>query len=100
MTGAIGELPGLEERHAGFRGLRLRYYVGGEGPPILLVHGLSGAASNWVELAPLLASRHRVLVPDLPGHGGSSPLPAAPTLNPYADVVGFLAEREGMLPAA
>jgi pimeloyl-ACP methyl ester carboxylesterase len=40
-----------------------------------------------------------VLVPDLPGHGRSSPLAAAATLNPYADVVAALAEREGMLPA-
>ena len=81
-------------------GARLRYYVGGEGPPLLLVHGLGGAASNWSELAPLLASRRRLLVPDLPGHGGSSPLPSAPTLSPFADVLATIAERERMLPAA
>jgi pimeloyl-ACP methyl ester carboxylesterase len=99
MTAATA-LPELEERSLRLRGVRTRYFVGGAGPPLVLVHGLSGAASNWAELAPLLAERHRLLVPDLPGHGGSSPLPAAPSLNPYADVVGLLAEREGMLPAA
>ena len=37
-------------------------------------------------MAPALAQRCRVLVPELPGHGGSSPLPApAETLDPYAD---------------
>jgi pimeloyl-ACP methyl ester carboxylesterase len=90
----------LEERTATVRGIRLRYYVGGDGAPLVLVHGLGGAASNWVELAPALVRRHRVLVPDLPGHGGSSPLPAAPSLTPFADVVLLLAERERMLPAA
>jgi pimeloyl-ACP methyl ester carboxylesterase len=90
----------LEERTATFRGARLRYFVGGAGSPLLLVHGLGGAASNWVELAPALARRHRVLALDLPGHGGSSPLPAAPTLSPFADAVAAVVELEGMAPAA
>jgi pimeloyl-ACP methyl ester carboxylesterase len=90
----------LDERRLEWHGARLRYFVGGEGPPLLLVHGLGGAAWNWVELVPLLASRFRLLVPDLPGHGGSSPLPAAPTLNPFADAVAAMAERERMVPAA
>src|SRR5207244_6439610 len=73
--------------------------VGGSGPPLVLVHGLGGAASNWTELAPLLATRHRLLVPDLPGHWGSSALPAVSGLEPFADRVALVAEREGMLPA-
>src|SRR5918996_2195461 len=92
-------LPGFEERWADVRGVRMRYFVGGEGSPLVLVHGLSGAATNWCELAPLLARGRRVLVPDLPGHGASGPLPAAPSLNGYADRVRHLAELEGMLPA-
>jgi pimeloyl-ACP methyl ester carboxylesterase len=97
MTDA--KLPGLEERFADVKGVRMRYFVGGEGPPLLLVHGLGGAASNWTELVPLLARRHRLLVPDLPGHGGSSALPAVSGLEPFADRVALVAEREGMLPA-
>jgi pimeloyl-ACP methyl ester carboxylesterase len=93
------KLPGLEERFADLKGARLRYFVGGEGPPLILVHGLGGAAANWTELAPLLATRHRLLVPDLPGHGGSEPLPAVSGLEPFADRVALLAEREAMLPA-
>jgi pimeloyl-ACP methyl ester carboxylesterase len=91
---------GLEERWADVRAVRMRYLVGGEGPPLLLVHGWTGAASNFVELAPLLATRFRVLAPDLPGHGGSAPLPAAPNLDAYADRVRAVAALEGMLPAA
>ncbi len=99
MTDAKVELPGFEERFAEARGCRLRYLVGGEGEPLMLVHGLGGAASNWLALAPLLLPGRRVLVPDLPGHGGSEPLPAAPNLNAYADRLALVAEREGFSPA-
>ena len=97
MTDA--KLPALEERFAELKGSSMRYFVGGEGPPLILVHGLGGAAANWTELAPLLVPNHRLLVPDLPGHGGSEALPAVSGLEPFADRVAALAAREGMLPA-
>src|SRR6266536_2447793 len=97
MTDA--KLPRLEERFAEVKGVRMRYFLGGEGPPLILVHGLGGAAANWTELVPLLVRRHRLLVPDLPGHGGSTALPAVAGLEPFADRVALVAEREGMLPA-
>ena len=97
MTDA--KLPGLEERFAEVKGVRMRYFLGGEGPPLILVHGLGGAAANWTELVPLLVRRHRLLVPDLPGHGGSTALPAVAGLEPFADRVALVAEREAMLPA-
>ena len=93
------KLAGLEERFADVKGVRMRYFVGGDGPPLVLTHGLGGAAANWTELASILAPRHRLLVPDLPGHGGSSALPAISGLEPYADRVALVAEREEMLPA-
>jgi pimeloyl-ACP methyl ester carboxylesterase len=93
-------ISGFDERWAETRAVRTRYLVGGAGPPLVIVHGWTGAASNFVELAPLLARRFRVLIPDLPGHGGSSPLPAAPNLDAYADRVRDVAAAEEMLPAA
>ena len=48
---------GLKERFTEIKGVRMRYFVGGEGPPLILVHGLGGAAANWTELAPLLTKR-------------------------------------------
>jgi pimeloyl-ACP methyl ester carboxylesterase len=92
--------PGFEERFLDARGSRLRYLVAGEGEPLVLVHGLGGAAANWLALAPLLLPGWRLIVPELPGHGGSSPLPAAPSLSPYADRLGLLLEHEGATPAA
>jgi pimeloyl-ACP methyl ester carboxylesterase len=47
------------------------HYVdfGGEGPPLVCVHGLAGSALNWMAVAPALARRHRVLAVDLRGFG-------------------------------
>lgn len=85
MTDATVLLAGLEERLYERRGALIRTFEGGEGPPLLLVHGFGGAAWNFTELAPLLPGR-RLIIPDLPGHGASSPLPA-PTLAGFADVL-------------
>ena len=93
------KLAGLDERFAEVRGVRMRYFVGGEGPPLILVHGLGGAASNWTELAPLLLGSRRLLVPDLPGHSGSTALPGVSGLESFADRVAAVARRERMLPA-
>jgi len=92
-------LRGFEPRVAEVDGVRTRYFVGGEGPPLVVVHGLGGAAVNFTLLAPLLARRHRVLIPDLPGHGKTEPLERADDLTAYADHVAALAELEGMFPA-
>ena len=93
-------IPGFEERFVVVKSCRLRYFVGGQGPPVVLVHGLGGCAVNWVDVAPLLARSRRVLVPELPGHGRSEQLAAVPNLAVFADRIGTVAEREGMLPAA
>jgi pimeloyl-ACP methyl ester carboxylesterase len=90
----------LELHLAEVRSTRLRYYVGGEGEPLVLVHGLGGSAANWLALVPLLLPGRRLLVPELPGHGGSEPLPAASSLSAYADRIALLLEREGLGPAA
>jgi pimeloyl-ACP methyl ester carboxylesterase len=90
-------LEGFEERSAEVKGRRLRWFVAGpeDGPPLVLLHGLAGAAVNWSLLVPRLAETRRVVVVDLPGHGGSEPLPAAPSLAPYADRVARAAAAEG-----
>jgi pimeloyl-ACP methyl ester carboxylesterase len=92
-------LRGFEPRVADVGGVRTRYFVGGAGPPLVVVHGLGGAAVNFTLLAPLLARHHRVLIPDLPGHGRSEPLERADDLTAYADHVAAVAELEGMFPA-
>jgi pimeloyl-ACP methyl ester carboxylesterase len=46
----------------------------GEGPPVVLVHGLGGASINWLTAARHLRSRRRVLAIDLVGFGLTPPL--------------------------
>ena len=98
-TDATSVLSGFRVREITYRETPLRYAVGGAGPPLVLVHGLGGAASNWLAIAPALAAERRVIVPELPGHGGAAPLPAAPTVDPFADAVLAVLEAEDALPA-
>ncbi len=53
-------------------GQRLAYLEAGQGPPILLIHGIAEAAWAWEVIIPALARGHRVIAPDLLGHGRSA----------------------------
>lgn len=59
----------------------------GDGPPLLLIHGGHGAWSHWIRNIPALARHRRLLVPDLPGHGGSSKPPEPVTGHGLAAIV-------------
>ena len=52
-------------------GLRVSYRVTGEGPPLLLVHGLTMQAATWQPYIDRLATRFHVIALDLRGHSGS-----------------------------
>jgi pimeloyl-ACP methyl ester carboxylesterase len=93
-------LPGFSAHFAEIDGVRTRYFLGGDGPPLTIVHGLGGAAVNFTKLAPILARRRRVLIPDLPGHGLSEPFEHVEGIATYSRHVHKLAALEGMLPGA
>jgi pimeloyl-ACP methyl ester carboxylesterase len=77
-------------------GAPARVWVGGEGTPLLLVHGgWGGAEIAWGQVLPALARRFRVIAPDLPGLGHAAQ-PALGSLSAYAawlarllDTLGF-----------
>ena len=48
-------------------------FVGGSGPVLMLLHGAGDHAGTWSRVAPALAARHTLVVPDLAGHGASAP---------------------------
>jgi pimeloyl-ACP methyl ester carboxylesterase len=96
VTDRKHRLEGFDERELAWGGTRLRYAVGGDGPPLVLVHGLGGTIENWRALAPPLAASYRVLVPDLPGHGHSAPLPKASNVDPLAEAVLGVVDAEGI----
>lgn len=74
----------------------VRYHVGGDGTPLLLLHGLSGATGNWVELLPELVRRHRVIAVELPGHSGSGPLPKGASTADFAAAAAGVLDAEGV----
>jgi len=63
-------------RFPGADGLPLAYHALGDGPPVVLIHGLfSNAQVNWIKpghAARLAAAGRRVVMPDLRGHGASA----------------------------
>lgn len=59
-------------RYAGNSHVRIHYYTGGSGSPVVLVHGLGGRSEDWANLMPqLVRDHHRVYALDLPGYGRS-----------------------------
>jgi FAD/FMN-containing dehydrogenase/pimeloyl-ACP methyl ester carboxylesterase len=59
------------ERRLELAGISTPVLEGGEGPPVLLLHGPGGSAAHWFRVIPALLNTHRVIVPDLPGQGSS-----------------------------
>jgi pimeloyl-ACP methyl ester carboxylesterase len=68
----------LEERWLD-RPRRLRYLIGGDGPPLLLCHGFIGSAENFESWVSELSTRRTLVIPDLPGCGVSPALPGRHT---------------------
>jgi pimeloyl-ACP methyl ester carboxylesterase len=52
-------------------GRSVSYMEAGEGPVLLLVHGIAGSCENWREVIEPLSRHHTVIAPDFPGHGAS-----------------------------
>ena len=62
----------LDHRSIRLHGREVAYVVGGEGPTLLLIHGIGGDWRTWEPVLEDLARQHRVVAPDLPGHGRSA----------------------------
>jgi pimeloyl-ACP methyl ester carboxylesterase len=65
-------------------GHRVRYRIGGEGPAIVLIHGIAGSSATWDQVLPQLARDYTVLAPDLLGHGDSAKPRGDYSLGAYA----------------
>jgi len=65
-------------------GHRVSYRVAGEGPVILLIHGVAGSSDQWEPAMALLTGDHTVIAPDLLGHGESAKPRGDYSLGAYA----------------
>jgi pimeloyl-ACP methyl ester carboxylesterase len=63
---------GLEEATATIPGFEMPYLHGGEGEPLLLIHGFGADKNNFTRVARLLTPHYHVVIPDLPGFGDAS----------------------------
>jgi pimeloyl-ACP methyl ester carboxylesterase len=66
---------------------------GGDGKPLLMVHGLGGNAMNWMAVGPELAENHRVLALDLAGFGRTPLFNRSAALGANAELVHRLIEQ-------
>ena len=73
LSATAGKVPtGFTEHTADVNGVRLHYFIGGKGSPVVLLHGYAETSHMWFPIMPLLAERHTVIVPDLRRAGDSS----------------------------
>jgi haloacetate dehalogenase len=63
--------PDFTEEHVTVRGVELFARIGGQGPPLLLLHGYPETHACWHRVAPTLARDFTVVAPDLRGYGRS-----------------------------
>ncbi|MER5460066.1 alpha/beta hydrolase [Streptomyces sp. NPDC002668] len=84
----------VELRHHVVHGYRRAYRIAGDGPAVLLIHGIGDSSATWVDLMPGLARRYTVIAPDLLGHGASDKPRADYSVAAYAngmrDLLGVL----------
>jgi pimeloyl-ACP methyl ester carboxylesterase len=66
----LAQMPATQRRLT-LAGISTAVLEGGNGPPIVLLHGPAANATHWMRVTPGLVEARHVIVPDLPGHGAS-----------------------------
>jgi pimeloyl-ACP methyl ester carboxylesterase len=91
---AVDAEPEIEVRSAVVHGYRRVYRIAGQGPPLLLIHGIGDSSTTWLPVMAALARNHLVIAPDLLGHGQSDKPRADYSVAAYAngmrDLLGSL----------
>jgi pimeloyl-ACP methyl ester carboxylesterase len=68
-------------------GHKVFYRAGGDGPLLVLIHGITSSSATWEPVLPLLAEHFTILAPDLLGHGDSAKPVGDYSLGAYACLV-------------
>jgi pimeloyl-ACP methyl ester carboxylesterase len=90
----------VTERRLELAGVSTAVLEGGDGPSVVLLHGAGEFAACWLRVVPDLVRTHRVVVPDLPGHGASAVTGDPPDAGRVAAWLGELIERTCPSPPA
>ena len=83
MSDLADLFPGYESHWIDTAIGRLFARSGGEGPPLLLLHGYAQSNVMWHKVAPLLAQKFKLIIPDLPGYGWSEAPRSGKGHSPY-----------------
>jgi haloacetate dehalogenase len=75
---------GFERRRINCGEVEVNCVVGGNGPPVLLLHGFPQNLAMWARVAPLLARDFTVVAADLRGYGDTGKPPCAPDRSTYS----------------
>jgi esterase len=59
----------------------------GDGPPLIILHGLYGSSDNWITIARLIGNNYTVYLPDLRNHGQS----------PHSEIMDYNAMKDDIL---
>jgi pimeloyl-ACP methyl ester carboxylesterase len=86
----------LQQVEVEAEGLHLSTYVVGQGPTVLLLHGLGASKISWLPVLPELSRSYRLVVPDLPGHGESDKPRGDYSMRRYAHVVRVFMDAVGL----
>ena len=90
----------VAERRLQLAGVSTAVLEGGDGPPVVLLHGGGEFAATWMRVIPDLVATHRVVAPDLPGHGASQVADGPLDANRVLAWLGELIERTCPSPPA
>jgi pimeloyl-ACP methyl ester carboxylesterase len=89
----------FELQHLTLHGHRVAYRLAGEGPAVVLIHGITSSSVSWSAVGAELAQRHTVLAPDLIGHGQSAKPRGDYSMGAFASGVRDLMVGLGIGPA-
>ena len=90
-------IPGARRAHAQVGGMRIAYWDGGAGAPLLVLHGIGSAGESFAPQFAGLADRFRIVAWDAPGYGGSDDHSSAkPRPQDYAAVAAGLLDALGI----
>ena len=79
--------PAFDAWQIDLHGHRVIYRIAGQGPPVVLIHGMVNSSRHWEKVALRLAADHTVIAPDLIGHGDSATPRGDYSLGAHAAVI-------------